>query len=136
MKKLNYLMMMLMMCFSMSFLASCSDDDDDDPVTDKLASTHWQYIEDYGSDGTIEYNLYFYNNKTAKIEFLSKKVTGELEQVMLNVSYTYQLAGDMVVLNPKETSRATMEGTIDGLFITLKNLSSGETLPYRFQKKK
>ena len=134
MKKLSYLFMLLTLCFSMGAMTSCSDDDEE-PQRDQLASTKWEFVQYFQNAGTIEYNLVFSDNGTARYRVLSYDAGGRLEETMLDVTYTYQLSGNTFILTPNETSKAKMQGTIiSGIFIQLRNLSNNEDLDFQLQK--
>ena len=110
MKKLSYLFMLLTLCFSMGAMTSCSDDDEE-PQRDQLASTKWEFVQYFQNAGTIEYNLVFSDNGTARYRVLSYDAGGRLEETMLDVTYTYQLSGNTFILTPNETSKANANST-------------------------
>lgn len=126
--------MLLTLCFSVGVMTSCSDDDDE-PQLDKLASTEWEYVLYYSSGETLEYRLVFSDNGTARYQVLSYDAGGRLVETITDVTYTYQLSDNTFILTPNETSKAKMQGTIiNGLFIQLRNLSTGTDFSFQLQK--
>ena len=136
MKKVKFLGLMLAMLIASVSFVGCSEDDDDGFSSISLSGTRWSYTV-YGAstDNYVEQAITFSSTNTAmhSVKSVSKASGTTIE----TSDYTYSLSGNTVVLLPKQSDKATLEGTItDNIKMTIRNVSTNVELSYPFYKEK
>lgn len=126
-KYLKWLPCLLLTACTCGF-TSCSDDDDT-PVTppavevdeNEVIGTTWIEESSY-EDGTSSNTTLKFSSSSASLSISYVEGT---QTYTTTYSYSFKRAKNLVVLSPKETGNATLEGTIEnGFKMTLVNVSN------------
>lgn len=138
MKNFSKYVSVLLMVLAMG-LVSCGSDDssdskDDNPIqtdVNEVKFTTWKDTHNY-SDGTkVTYTLKF-GSSTAVYELA---VTEGTQTVTETMNYTFTRADNLVILNPSEAGKATLEGRIEnGIRMSITNASNGSEIAVLYKQ--
>lgn len=132
------LMMVAMMAMCVSFTSCDNGDDPEIPFT--LEGTYWDYSEDATISGvTVKYEHSFsFSSSSAVYKIVETQQKGnESYSNFETLNYTYTLSDDggLVVLNPTQVGKATLEGRIQNeMKMTVTNVSTGKTIGVFYKK--
>ena len=132
------LMMVAMMAMCVSFTSCDNGGDPEIPFT--LEGTYWDYSEDATISGvTVKYEHSFsFSSSSAVYKIVETQQKGnESYSNFETLNYTYTLSDDggLVVLNPTQVGKATLEGRIQNeMKMTVTNVSTGKTIGVFYKK--
>lgn len=136
----KYLLMMIAMLAMCVGFPSCNPDPSPEPPMFTLEGTYWDYSEDATISGvTVKYEHSFsFSSSSAVYKIVETQQKGnESYSNFETLNYTYTLSDDggLVVLNPTQVGKATLEGRIQNeMKMTITNVSTGKTIGVFYKK--
>ena len=128
-------MMMLAVCL---FFTSCGGDNEDPVLEDTIAGTNWEYVDRYSDSGVsyeVTYSLSFSDFDAYYTIYMKATSGSQTLTDSESISYTYTYSNPLVVLSPRESGKAYLEGTISSdIKMVLKNTSTGKTIGTFYKK--
>lgn len=132
MRKFKFVLSAMLLMFLGSCFTSCSKDDKPVDDSNPLAGTRWEYVDRFSESG-VSYELtYSLNFSDYDAYYTLEYVATSGSQTLTDsesISYSYSYSDPLVVLSPRESGKAYLEGTISsGIKMIVKNTSTGKTI--------